>query len=215
MLPWSNIKNSPHEKISIPPLQDNLKPSRKNLNLLEKFLPPSPSRENCLTIAETTLNNRTKSQPLPKNPNPSWKISTSQKMSQSPWNFSIPLKSFSTPRKFFNAIEKISTPPKKNLNVVPSQNKFNLSWIISRPPEKISTPPEKISTPSEKISTPPEKSQPPLKFLNPLENFSTPPPKISQPPHPLPKISQPHSKKNHSQKIFPKWSWINAPTPTP
>ena len=65
------------------------------------FLFLFPPRKNCLTITETTLNNRTKSQPLPKNPNPSWKISTphppkknliSLKISQSPLNFSSPLK---------------------------------------------------------------------------------------------------------------------------
>ena len=41
-LPWSNLKNSFHEKISIPPLQKQFKPSRKNLNLPENFLPPFP-----------------------------------------------------------------------------------------------------------------------------------------------------------------------------
>ena len=76
------------------PSRNNLKPSRKNLNLPEKFLPLPPPRENCLTITEITSNNRTKSHPLPKNPNPSRekistlhppkKIATSLKISQSP-----------------------------------------------------------------------------------------------------------------------------------
>ena len=60
----------PMRKSQFQPFRNNLKPSWKNLNIPEKFLPPSPPRENCLTITETTSNNRTKSQPLPKNPNP-------------------------------------------------------------------------------------------------------------------------------------------------
>ena len=111
--------------------RNNLIPSRKNLNLLEKFYPfplPAP-RKNCLTITETTSSNRTKSQPLPKNPNPSWKninpptkkkiatlpenLSISLNISQPPWNFSIPLESFSTLLKFLNPTKKTSTLPEK------------------------------------------------------------------------------------------------------
>ena len=61
----------PRENLNSTPSRNNLKPSRKNLNFPEKFLPLPPPRENCLTITETTSNLRTKSQPLPKNPNPS------------------------------------------------------------------------------------------------------------------------------------------------
>ena len=44
-----------------PPLQKNLNPSRKNLNLTEKL----PLPKNSITITETISNTRTKSQPFP------------------------------------------------------------------------------------------------------------------------------------------------------
>ena len=70
-LPWSNLKNSPMRKSHFHLSRNHLKSSRKNLNLLKNCYPLPPPRENCWTITETTSNNRTKSQPLPKNPNPS------------------------------------------------------------------------------------------------------------------------------------------------
>ena len=106
--------------------RSNLKPSRKISTSLKNSTFPPP-RENCLTITKTiTSNNRTKSQPLPKNPNPSGKnINTypihEKKIATLSENFSVPIESFPTLLKFLNPSEKISTPH-----------------------EKISTPPEKI-----------------------------------------------------------------------
>ena len=70
---FSTLLKEPQElpmrkSLLIPPLQKQFK------TLPEKFLPPP--RENCLTIAKPTSNNQTKSQLLPKNPNPREKIST-------------------------------------------------------------------------------------------------------------------------------------------
>ena len=47
-------RTPPMRKSLFHPSRDNLKPSWKNLNLPEKFLPPP--RKNCLTIAKTTSN---------------------------------------------------------------------------------------------------------------------------------------------------------------
>ena len=86
-------------------------PSRKNLNLPENFLPPS--RENCLTITETTSNNRTKSQPLPKKSQPlvkKYQPPTHQKKKfYPPENFSIPLK-FLNPPEISQSLLKVSQP---------------------------------------------------------------------------------------------------------
>ena len=63
------------------PLQKNLNPSRKNLNLPEKL----PLPKNSITITETISNTRTKSQPLPEKSQPLVKNSQSLlKKSQPP-----------------------------------------------------------------------------------------------------------------------------------
>ena len=100
------------------PSKNNLKPSRKNLNLPEEFLPHPPPRENCLTITETTSNNRTKSQPLPKQSQPLPKKSQPPKISQphetfSKENFSIPLEKTLTPKILSTIFPSLF---KKNLN---------------------------------------------------------------------------------------------------
>ena len=191
--------------------RSNLKPSRKISTSLKNSTFPPP-RENCLTITETiTSNNQTKSQPLPKNPDP--------KIATLPENFSIPLESFPTLLKFLNPSEKISTrheiistPPGKN-SISPEKSqplpkKFQPLPKKSQPLPKNSQPlPKKIQPLSKIFQPPPSKiSQPPQKFLNPPPpKISQPPPENSQPPPenfstPL-KISEPHSKKCQTRKI--------------
>ena len=149
-----------------PPPRNNLKPSRKHLNLPEKFLLPSPSHENCLTITEATSNNQTKSQAL-------------VKKYQSP--------SFSTPLQFLNPTEKISTPPEK---ISTPPKKISIPPEKSQPLPKKSQPPQKISqSPPKKFLNPPPRiflnPLPPRTFLNPPpKNFSTPPRKFLNPPPP-------------------------------
>ena len=55
----------PNTSESISTAPRNLNPSRKYLNLPEKL----PLPKNSITITETISNTRTKSQPLPENPN--------------------------------------------------------------------------------------------------------------------------------------------------
>ena len=59
--PNPSRKNPKHFRLASPPLQKNLNPSRKNLNLTEKL----PLPKNSITITETISNTRTKSQPFP------------------------------------------------------------------------------------------------------------------------------------------------------
>ena len=73
---------------ALPPLQNNLNPSRKNLNLTEKL----PLPKNSITITETISNTRTKSQPFSEKSQPPVKNSQSLlKKCQPP-----------TPKKNFN-----------------------------------------------------------------------------------------------------------------
>ena len=96
------------------PSRNNLSPPGKISTSLKISYPLPPPRENCLTITETTSNNRTKSQPSPKN--------------------------FSTPRKFLNPPPKISQPPRKFLNPPPPKISQPSPKIFKPPPPKISQP---------------------------------------------------------------------------
>ena len=143
--------------------RNNLIPSRKNVNLPEKFypFPLPPPHKNCLTITEITSNNRTKSQPLPKNPNPSWKYINppcTKKNCNPTWKFVDPPEYFSTPLKFLNPSWKFLNPPKisqpyrKNLN--PSRKNLNPSRKFPNPSRKFLNPPPNFSTSLENIWTP-------------------------------------------------------------
>ena len=90
-------RTPPMRKFQFHPSGNNLKPSRKNLNLPEKFLPPSLSPRKLLNHASLK-----QPQTIELNLNPSQKISTlvkkyqpptPQKISTLPENFSIPLNS--------------------------------------------------------------------------------------------------------------------------
>ena len=166
--------------------RNNLKPSRKNLNLPEKLLYPfPPPRENSsLKQSQTIELNLTLSRKIPTHRE---NISTPHALPpincNPPWKFLNPLEYFSTLLKFLNPSWKFLSPPKisqpyrKNLNPLPKKIQFllknlNPSRKNLNPPEKFSTPPEKFPTPPEKITTLPKNfSTPP-----PPESFSTPPP---------------------------------------
>ena len=86
-----NLKNFLHEKISIPPLQiEQFKTLPEKKQSPENSYPLPLPRNNCLTITETTSNNRTKSQPLVKK----YQAPTKK-------HFNLP-KKFSIPLKFLN-----------------------------------------------------------------------------------------------------------------
>ena len=69
----SNPLNKLNTTEIIPPLQKNLNPFRKNLNLTEKL----PLSKNSITINETISNTQTKSQPFPEKSQPLVKNSQS------------------------------------------------------------------------------------------------------------------------------------------
>ena len=100
-------------KFLLYPSRNNLKPSRKNLNLSEKFLLPPR--------AKTTSNNQTESQPLRKIPTPREKISTFPENVSIPVNISQPPVKFLTPHppKIPQPSPRKFQPPKNMLTINP------------------------------------------------------------------------------------------------
>ena len=147
-------RTPPMRKSQFNPSRNNLKPSWKNLNLPEKFLPPSP-------YLRKLLNHHWNNLEL--NLNPSQKISTLREKISTP-----------TKKKIFNPLWKFLNPLEY----------FSSSLKFLNPTKKISTPPEKISIPPEKSQPLPEKSQPRQKKSQPLPKKSQFLPKTFNPPLP-------------------------------
>ena len=180
-------RTPPHEKISIPPLQKQFKTLPEKSQSPWKILTPFPLLQNLKSLKQpqTIELNLNPSKEIPNSrekmstPIHPKKVLTSLKIFQSPWNFSIPLKSFSPPPpKIFQPYRKNLNPSRKNLNPsrknsIPFEKSQDFSKKSQSLPKKISILLEKFQTPPEKVSTPPRKSLKPP----PPKNFSTPPPR--------------------------------------